>query len=334
MTRVALAAAALALAGCGRGYSNFTLPILAGADPDLRFELRLNAAPVISPSVAADSHDALNPSVAVRNGAYYNYYSGYDGNTWSTLVAQSSDGLHWSSPRIVLGNRPDKPDTYIAANGSALCHDQECDYWYVAGGRNAGQIQYLVDPFRMARSRWVVLLHGPFDSWDERAVADPYVIRLDPYWYMYYLGQDRAAPTRQRIGLARSDDNDRWQKLASNPILEAGKPGDFDEAAVGEPAVFQYRNSYWMFYTGNRYSNERTIGLARSSDGVHWTKLPLSITGRSAWNSKVLCDPTVLVEGDTIRVWFGGGDVASLDENLHGQIGYGVLQPVSATLGK
>ena len=42
----------------------------------------------------------------------------------------------------------------------------------------------------------------------------------------------------------------------------------------------------------------------------------------------------VLVEGDTIHVWFGGGDVASPDENLHGQIGYGVLRPVNAKLAK
>jgi hypothetical protein len=33
----------------------------------------------------------------------------------------------------------------------------------------------------------------------------------------------------------------------------------------------------------------------------------------------------VLVIGDTIMVWFGGGDVASPDENLHGQIGFGTL---------
>jgi hypothetical protein len=27
-----------------------------------------------------------------------------------------------------------------------------------------------------------------------------------------------------------------------------------------------------------------------------------------------------------IRVWFGGGDVASPDQNLHGQIGVGILK--------
>ena len=44
-----------------------------------------------------------------------------------------------------------------------------------------------------------------------------------------------------------------------------------------------------------------------------------------AWNSKVICDPTVVVDGDVVKVWFGGGDVASPDENLHGQIGFATL---------
>ena len=48
-----------------------------------------------------------------------------------------------------------------------------------------------------------VLTSGPRGSWDERGVADPYVIRVGSM-YMYYLGQDRAR--RQRIGVARSAD--------------------------------------------------------------------------------------------------------------------------------
>ena len=39
---------------------------------------------------------------------------------------------------------------------------------------------------------------GPRGSWDERGVGDPYVIQVEGWYYMYYLGQDRARPTRQR----------------------------------------------------------------------------------------------------------------------------------------
>jgi hypothetical protein len=42
----------------------------------------------------------------------------------------------------------------------------------------------------------------------------------------------------------------------------------------------------------------------------------------------------VVVDGDRVLVWFGGGDLARPDENIHGQIGFGVLRPVSATLEK
>ncbi len=50
--------------------------------------------------------------------------------------------------------------------------------------------------------------------------------------------------------------------------------------------------------------------------------------GAQAWNARVLCDPSVEPGGDAVRVWFGGGDVASPDENLHGAIGLAVLRPV------
>jgi len=169
-------------------------------------------------------------------------------------------------------------------------------------------------------------------SWDERGVADPYVIRVDDYFYLFYLGQDRAH--RQRLGVARSTDGVRWQKLRSNPILDLGAASALDEAGLGEPAVWSFHGFYWMLYTGRDLAENRRLGLARSTDGVHWRKLPAVFAGTAAWDSKVICDPTVEVAGSQIRVWFGGGDVASPDENLHGQIGFGILHPVSATLAK
>jgi len=65
--------------------------------------------------------------------------------------------------------------------------------------------------------------------------------------------------------------------------------------------------------------------MARSRDGVKWEKLPDVIAGDQAWNSKVLCDASVVVEGGRVRVWFGGGDVARPDQGIDGQIGMGSL---------
>jgi hypothetical protein len=80
-----------------------------------------------------------------------------------------------------------------------------------------------------------------------------------------------------------------------------------------------------MLYTVRNFDETRYLALARSTDGVGWTRLPVKFTGTEPWNSKVICDPSVVVDGSTIKVWFGGGDAASPDENLHGQIGFATL---------
>lgn len=269
--------------------------------------------------------DVLNPSVVP---GLEMYYSAFDGRTWHTARATSPDGLHWQQAGVQLSPDPKTWEgSYIAANGSVLEGADTVLHWYEAGPKTGVRIG-------LQRTRQVVLDHGPYMSWDERAVADPYVVSIGSYFYMYYLGQDRAEPPRQRIGVARSRDTVHWQKLRSNPILESGDPGSFDEVGLGEPAVWQSNGFYWMLYTGRDRQEYRRLGLARSTDGIHWQKQPVVFSGASAWDSKVICDPTVLVDNRQIRVWFGGGDVARPDEHLNGQIGYGTLRPMNATLAK
>jgi predicted GH43/DUF377 family glycosyl hydrolase len=269
--------------------------------------------------------DVLNPSVVKNAGGYLNLYSAFDGHIWHTAVAESADGIEWTDRGVILSPDPKTWEgSYIAANGSALSDNGRILYWYQAGPRGTPRIGLASGP------PWIkdpkpVLEPGPYGSFDEFGVADPYVIRIGGTFYMYYLGQDRARPTRQRIGLARSTDGRRWEKLRTNPILEFGTPGAFDDSALGEPAVFSARGFYWMLYTATDASRIRRLGLARSIDGVHWDKQPSVFTGAETWNSKALCDASVIVEGETIHVWFGGGDIASPDEGLHGQIGYASL---------
>jgi predicted GH43/DUF377 family glycosyl hydrolase len=271
-----------------------------------------------------DAIDVLNPSVIRQGDAYYNFFSGYDGRAWRTGLAVSGDGVAWRKEGQILS--PD-PGTWegaaIAANGSAISDDSGILYYYQAG-----------DPVRIGLARssnghqWLkngppVLPVGPYESWDERGVADPYVIRVGRGYYMFYLGMDRAR--RQRLGVAESQDGVRWYKLRTNPILELGEYGAFDENGLGEPAVWVSRGYYWMLYTGRDRNELRRLGLARSRDGVRWEKLPLVIAGGEAWDSKVICDPTVIANRDRVTVWFGGGDVAHPDQNIHGQIGLGEL---------
>jgi len=326
-------AALLPLAGCGR-YGDFTLPPLPGGDAAASYRWEEQSSPVLSPGAGWESRDVLNPSV-VGGESLFNLYSGFDGHVWRTGLATSNDGLHWSKLGMLLAPDPATWEGgHWATNGSALRQGSEFWYWYQAGDEAAPQIGLARsgDGRGWRKQARPVLGAGPRGAWDERGVADPYVVRTEPYFYLYYLGQDRAR--RQRLGVARSRDGLVWEKLRTNPLLELGQPGAFDENGLGEPAVWSARGFYWMLYTGRDATEHRRLGLTRSRDGIHWTKLPAVFAGAGAWDSKVICDPTVILDGDTVRVWFGGGDVAHPVENIHGQIGYAVLRPVNVTLAK
>jgi predicted GH43/DUF377 family glycosyl hydrolase len=273
-----------------------------------------------------DAVDVLNPSVIWQGDAYYNFFSGYDGKTWHTGLAVSGDGVVWRKEGKILS--PDGgawEGSAIAANGSAVADDSGILYYYQAGNPVEIGLARSRNGHQWQRNPAPVLPVGPYESWDERGVADPYVIRSGRSFYMFYLGMDRAG--RQRLGVAMSDDGVSWYKLRSNPILELGEYGAFDSNGLGEPAVWASRGYYWMLYTGRDRNEMRRLGLARSRDGVRWEKLPMVIAGERPWDSKVICDPTVIANGDRVTVWFGGGDVASPDQNLNGQIGLGTLIP-------
>ncbi len=313
MSRLLAAVFCLALTSCGR-YGDFTLPARYTPAPAWP-KLVMNPEPVL---LRGEASDVLNPSVVELDGELVNFYSSYDGHTWRTAKAKSVDGIHWGPSEYVQWPDPTTWEgSYIAANGSTAVLDGKPFVWYVAGPQSRPQIGY-------AETRKAVLSPGPRGSFDESAVADPYVIRVGDYWYMYYLGQDRAR--RQQIGLARSHDGTVWEKLRSNPVLAMAEPGGMDDRGLGEPAVWQSQGWYWMLFTGRDAHENRTLGLARSANGVKWLRSDQVFHGEQAWDSKVICDPTVLVRDGKVLVWFAGGDVASPDQNLHGQIGMGEMK--------
>ncbi len=332
----------LLLSSCGR-YGSFTLPPAPGAASAAEAapappRIRTHPQPVMDRAAPGgwESTDVLNPSVvALAGGRLLNVYSAYDGKTWHTGAAESTDGgLTWTRRTRILSPDLAWEGRYIAANGTALARGGEILYWYQAGSPPRLGLARSTDAGRSWRKHGdPVLPTGPRGSWDERGVADPYVI--DPgdgsgAVYMYFLGQNRAR--QQRLGLARSTDGGvTWTKLRSNPIMEIGPEGAFDENGLGEPAVWSARGRWWMLYTGRDRAERRRLGLASSVDGVRWERWRDSaaiLSGDAPWNVAVVCDPTVLPDPSrpgTFRLWFGGGDVPHPAENIHGAIGYAEL---------
>jgi len=280
---------------------------------------------------ACDAVDVLNPSVVQKDGVYYNYYSGYDGEAWRTGLATSKDGIAWEKEETpVIDLSPAGWDSaYIAANGSAIRVENSVYYYYQGLNKDTKKtrigLAVSADGYSFAKENQPVLTAGGLEAWDASTVGDPYVLLHNGCFYMYYLGVD--FNKNQRIGIAMSRDGKTWTKHSENPILDLGVTGSFDEKALGEPCVFYRYPFFYMLYTGTAADNTRDIGCAYSIDGINWKKLNSDgiFAGRDpdAWDGAVICDPAVLTapEGDRVTVWYGGGSAAEAAQDLNGQIG-------------
>ncbi|SCW85490.1 Glycosyl hydrolases family 32 N-terminal domain-containing protein [Paenibacillus tianmuensis] len=313
--------------------NNFTLEKLSHIpnNAPLKIEKKYDA-PVLSRGKSGewDSVDLLNPSVIKKGNTYYNYYSGYDGNVWRTGLATSADGINWSKydKNPVLDISTDSWDsTYIAANGAAIEFNGKILYLYHGkpkDGPPAIGLAQSEDGFSFKKHNVPVLTAGDKHSWDSNGVADPYVIEHNGMLYMYFLGMDEMQV--QRLGIARSEDGIKWEKIGK-PIMDVGPKGSFDENGLGEPSVIYYAPYFYMLYTGRAADEKRDIGVAISLDGVNWKKLNYNglFNDRKidTWDGSVICDTTILLENESglLNVWYGGGNKPEPAQNLNGDVG-------------
>ncbi|MDE2019226.1 MAG: hypothetical protein KGJ13_02655 [Patescibacteria group bacterium] len=138
-------------------------------------------------------------------------------------------------------------------------------------------------------------------NWDGTLVTGPTVVRgPDGLWRLYYSG----IGTKNGIGLLTSPDGTHWKASAANPVF-LNEPGKWDDEIL-EQAVIYARGQYWMWYSGWRGtlqpSTPISIGLATSSDGIHWSRYagnPVIVPGPpGSWDDLRVLAPDVIVRPD------------------------------------
>lgn len=119
-----------------------------------------------------------------------------------------------------------------------------------------------------------------------------------------------------------------WQKVpgpaAEGALLGPGDPGSFDERGNFTVSALEADGQVWLFYGGADATGDAAcpgindarwrVGLARSSDGVNFTRVPGPGPGGSLFGNGSATDfdsfltyrPFVLKDGTTWRMWFNG----------------------------
>ena len=198
------------------------------------------------------------PSAMVLDGRVHLFYQGYGSGPKDAIChAVSADGLRFERDPTNPIFRPSGDWTA----GRAI--DVDVVRWggrwllYAATRDPQMKVQMLVGAVSTGgfdRASWTMLadrpLLAPALPWEQQCIEAPAVIAHGETLFMFYAGAYNNAP--QQVGLARSTDGVRWERVSDQPFLPNGAPGTWNSSESGHPAVFVDEDGRaYLFYQGN-----------------------------------------------------------------------------------
>jgi hypothetical protein len=111
----------------------------------------------------------------------------------------------------------------------------------------------------------------PYVEDGEGADVSSAVVMEDGTWVFYF---HRVSTTRPAvIGRASASSPTGPWTIDPEPVLVPGEDDAWDDYGVAWPSVLRSGGKFYMYYAGKSGQfGDSMIGLATSSDGVHWTK--------------------------------------------------------------
>ena len=151
-----------------------------------------------------------------------------------------------------------------------------------------------------------VLVSGSGDSWDNTGVAYQFVMLNGSNFVMFYTGTYNNVTTE--IGLATSTDDVSWTKYPA-PVLEVGPQGSWDSSSVAFPSVIWNGTEYLMYYTGFNPTSTNSLGVAFSTDMIHWQKYadnPILKPGPEIYDNVSISAHSVMYDPPLYKMWYSG----------------------------
>jgi len=154
------------------------------------------------------------------------------------------------------------------------------------------------------------------ETWGDEKISEPAVIKDGDIYKLWYTGFTEPGDFGGSIGYATSTDGINWINYERNPVLKAGELDAWDAGGVRQPTVIKDGNTYKMWYAGvmdpdltGGEDDPYAVGYATSKDGINWTKSttnPVFEPLAAGWDSEAICDPIVIKDDSTYRLWYCG----------------------------
>lgn len=229
--------------------------------------------------------------------------------TQNLMLLESSDGITWLNPKVILNGRPRMWDENVS-RGCLLHHNEQYYLWYSGQCHGVSCIGLALSDDGMTFKRVSanpilksdlkfegVSLMNPCVLWDES----------EKVFKMWYSAGETYEP--DVIGYAESEDGIVWKKR-EKPVLEKMKSHKWECHKIGGCCVLKNENgSYDMYYIGYQNVDVARICMAQSADGVNWVRKDdnlLLSPSKNAWDSDAVYKPSVIKTKGKSYLWYNG----------------------------
>jgi len=246
----------------------------------------------------------------LKEGTVYRMWFSWRSKASIALV-ESSDGIHWSKPQIVLGPNKEASWEGDINRPSVLKRADGYHLWYTGQTKDRSLIGYATSSDGIA---WKRMSRKPVLSaekpWEKTAVMCPHVLWDEEakHFRMWYSGGEQWEP--DAIGCATSSDGLTWSKHEANPIFMPDPKRDWEKHKVTACQVIRQSERYVMFYIGFRDENTAQIGIACSKDGITgWRRHPANPIirlGKNKWDQDACYKPYAVFDGKKWLLWYNG----------------------------
>jgi beta-1,2-mannobiose phosphorylase / 1,2-beta-oligomannan phosphorylase len=273
-----------------------------------------------------DGPFAKDPHVIWFKNKFIMYYSvpGYKDseNTvhgWGIGIAESNDLKTWDKIGEV---NIDKSATYEAKGYAAPCalviDDKVHLFYQTYGNRENDAIchAWSTDGIHFSRNETNPIFR-PDGGWNCGRAIDAEVLLFKGKFYLYYATRDPEFKV-QMMGVAVASEGsnfnrENWENVSSEgPILKPELPWELD--CVEAASVIEKDEVLYMFYAGGYNNAPQQVGVAKSTDGIHWERIfeePFLSNGKTGeWNSSESGHPHVFKspEGSDWLFYQGNND--------------------------
>jgi predicted GH43/DUF377 family glycosyl hydrolase len=160
-------------------------------------------------------------------------------------------------------------------------------------------------------AREPVLSPGTDGTFDDSGVGVGCITQTDSGFALYYMGWNLGlrSPWRNAIGLAQfRTPRAPFERFSPGPLLDRSPE---DPYTLSYPCVLRFGPQDWRMWYGSNLAPvvgnadmRHAIKLARSSDGIHWTRDGATAIGFATEMEYALARPSVVRVGDRLLMCF------------------------------